>query len=112
MPVEQIYAAELPFGDEEPARTVLKIRWGRGQGNVEIGVKCVRADDGSDYFPMLEPIELEPISDGNEIVGTTFIELEAPARANGMFGQFDRDALNEMIRVLRRARNAAFGQDE
>lgn len=111
MPMEQIYAAELPHGEEEPARTVLQIRWGRDERAVELGVKCIRADDGTDYFPELEAIEVQAGVPG-ELGDEHFIELTAPARLNGMFGQFDRRALNQAIRVLRRARDQAFGPDE
>lgn len=81
----------------------------------------MRADDGTDYHRMLEPIEVLPrieatgppgLEVSSPLTQADFVELEAPAQPNGMFGQFDRDAINEMIRVLRRARNAAFGADE
>jgi hypothetical protein len=50
--------------------------------------------------------QLSPIESAN---GET--EDEA-AQFTGLWGTFDRDEINRLIRVLRRARNAAFGADE
>ena len=113
MPRETVYGSELPYGEDEPARSVIEIGWSREAEHVQIATKCVRSDDGADYFPKLEPIEMPEISqraDEEEVAGV-LLEVEALGRS-GHYVQLDRAAINETIRILRRARDQAFGRDE
>lgn len=68
---------------EDHPGLVLQIRWGRDSAHVEVATVN---EDGA---------ELEPTPEGN-----------------GWFVQLSRYGINEAIRILRRARDQAFGKDE
>ena len=56
MPKELIYGTALPYGEEDPGRSVVDVRWNREGGYMQIATKCVRADDETDYHKPLEPM--------------------------------------------------------
>lgn len=121
MPVERIYGASPPYGDAEnpgEAVSIIEVTWGRHGTPVQVATKCVRRDDGTDYHPPLEPFEGivhsgsgEPVTGGDDIVMGELLEAEG-LRSSGFYADFDRHALNQLIRVLRRARDAEYGKDE
>ena len=120
MPVERIYGASPPYGThEEPgeAVSIIEVTWGRHGTPVQIATKCVRRDDGTDYHPPLEAIEMVhagtglPVEGASDLVVGELLEAEGIA-SSGFYADFDRNALNQLIRVLRRARNAEYGSDE
>lgn len=115
MPRETVYGSELPYGEDEPARSVVEIGWSREAGHVQITTKCIRADDGADYFPKLEQLPEDAfVPDASELgaaAGTLLVEMEGLARS-GHYVQLDRSGINDLIRNLRRARDQAFGRDE
>lgn len=45
-------------------------------------------------------------------VGADGVDLVPTPKGNGFFVQLDRSGLNRLIRVLRRARDDAYGRDE
>lgn len=123
MPVERIYGASPPYGDEQnpgEAVSIIEVSWGRHGTPVQVATKCVRRDDGTDYHPPLEPIEVQAVlsseqpqpenEDGVHYFGE-LLEAEG-LRSSGFYADFDRGALNQLIRVLKRARNAEYGADE
>lgn len=57
---------------------------------------------------MREPQTSEAPQDLVELIKT----WENPKGMRGIFSTYDRDELNQLIRVLRRARDQAFGKDE
>src|SRR6187397_2190391 len=86
------------------AWSVVEVGWSREAEYVQLASKCIDAVDGSDFHPRLEPIEDLPV-DG-EIV---LLEAEG-LLPSGQYIQMNRYAINELIRVLRRARDQAFGR--
>lgn len=82
MPKELIYQNE-EYRDHPDARPAVRVGWSREVGHVEIAT--IMPDDSV----------LEPTPEGN-----------------GWFVQLTRREINEMIRVLRKARDQAFGRDE
>lgn len=117
MPKEVIYGSELPYGEDDPGRSVVEVGWSRDGVYVQLATKCVHAADETDYHPPLEPFQGivhsgtgEPVTDGDVVVGE-LLEVEGLARS-GHYVQLDRTTINELIRTLRRARDQAFGRDE
>lgn len=118
MPKEMIYGKSLPYGEEDPGRAVVEIRWGR-EGYFQIATKCVHAADETDYRPPLEPIEvpMRPPHEGEYADPQPLLVSENEgflevAPFSGFYVDLDRRGINELIRVLRRARDAAYGKDE
>jgi hypothetical protein len=114
MPVERIRAHSLPYGNESEAESIIEVTWGRTGSPVHIATKCVRRDDGTDYVLPLEPIEvpMTMTSQGLSSEVVELVELEGSPVRSGWYADFDRTALNQLIRVLRRARNAEYEADE
>jgi len=119
MPKERIFGSELPYGDDEPARSIIEIGWHRDIEHVEVATKCIDGVTGDDWHPPLEVIDESlwtprPFSGSdtsNPAMMPPVLELEGLARS-GHYVQLDRRGINEMIRVLRRARDQAFEKDE
>lgn len=119
MPKEVIYGEALPYGTPEepgPARSAVEVRWNRETGYFQIATKCVEAATGEDYVPPLDPIEEMPvIMDGEQPVGFVLgdlVELQGTRSQSGWYVDLDRKGINDLIRVLRKARDQAFGRDE
>jgi hypothetical protein len=91
------------------AWTVVEVGWSREAEYVQLASKCIDAVDGSDFHPKLEAIEV-PLRHDFE-VEPMLLEAEG-LRPSGQYIQMNRYAINELIRVLRRARDQAFGRDE
>lgn len=104
MPKEMIYADLLPYGEEEPARSVIEVSWSREASHVQIATKSVHAADHSPYVHESFLEYLKPLPK-DEKAGV--LSMMA-----GLYASLDRDAINNIIRVLRRARDQAFGRDE
>lgn len=49
--------------------------------------------------------------DGRSVADWLSGDGQTPADFTGLWGTFDRDRVNRLIRVLRRARDSAFGAD-
>lgn len=75
----------------------VEVSWGREHAYVQIG--AIMKEPQND----LEPQNLQEL-----------LESWGPSAstARGLFAQLDREALNKLIRVLRRARDQAYGKDE
>jgi hypothetical protein len=90
MPKERVYGHPVPAmpGDEEiPEETpVAEVRWGRGM----------------DVCLVTRAEEYEVLTD----------ERDPTAVKHGYYVYLDRNAINGLIRHLRRARDQAFGRDE
>ena len=100
--------------DAPEAWSVIEVGWSREAEYVQFATKTIDAIDGSDYHPRLEPIEA-PINLGGEPMGLIGdgVLLEAEGiRSSGVYLQMTRTSINDLIRVLRRARDQAFGRDE
>ena len=120
MPREQIRGELLPFPDsEEDAEALVNavdVSWSREAEFVQLTTKTIYDSDGGDYYP--PSIEVTPsvpvgnihysYSSGGASSTATSTELISP----GQYVQLDRPAINRLIRVLRRARDQAFGKDE
>jgi hypothetical protein len=91
MPKEKVYGSELPFGDEDPRRSVVEVRWDADTGYFQIATKEATAEL---WVP-----------------GDSLPENAIPAEY-GYYTCLDRRGINNLIRVLRRARDQAFGRDE
>lgn len=87
MPKEIIFQ-KTPAGDPATRESVVRVGWSRvGQGEyVELAT--------------VNPITQEPLD-----------PLTMGGDAYGWFVQLDRDEINRLIRVLRKARDQAFGAD-
>ena len=90
MPKERIYG-DRPFGEEDPAQSVVEVRWDAESGYFQIATKELSAEV---FVP------------GDPLPGNTI-----PAQY-GWYTTLDRRGINDLIRVLRRARDQAFGRDE
>jgi len=108
MPRERIYGSLMPLGDEDPERTVADVSWSREAEYVQLGVIVIDGVTG-------EPLDLDerarrytPQVAGGGSDG----ELPIIGIAGGMYMQLDRTGCNQLIRLIRRARDQAFGRDE
>jgi hypothetical protein len=81
MPKELIFEKN-EHGDPNTQGTVIRVGWSRESGHVELAT----------------------IRDDSQV-------LEPGVEANGWFAQMDRQSINRLIRVLRNARDSAFGKD-
>ena len=104
MPKEVIYAEHLPYGDDEPARSIIEVSWSREATHVQIATKCVHAADHTAYVHESFMDYLKPLPEDER--------LGVLSMMAGLYSTLDRDAINNIIRVLRRARDQAFGRDE
>lgn len=114
MPKETIHSDERPYGEGNPAASsVVEVRWDRETGYFQIATKCIERSTGEDYLPPAPVMEaIEVPADGS------MVELLAPEISTfipaqqGWYVGLDRRGINDLIRVLRRARDQAFGRDE
>lgn len=89
MPKEKINHPDEPFSVE--------VNWHRDASHVQIA-STTRPIDGDTPLPLAKLVESWD-DDTKEL-------------ATGLFCTLDRYRVNELIRVLRRARDQAFGKDE
>lgn len=89
MPKEIIWG-DRPFGDESPEQSVVEVRWDAESGYFQIATKELNA----------EVFDADRVTDVREAV------------QYGWYVTLDRRGINDTIRVLRRARDQAFGRDE
>lgn len=91
MPKESVYGNQHGYDpkDTHPMVPTVDVLWGRDQGMVQIVSK---AEDAN----------------GGRWVG----EDPTTHFTDGMYVDLDRNAINKLIRDLRRARDQAFGKDE
>lgn len=91
MPSEKTYGEqftpEVPL-DYEPQVPLVDVRWGRDQGYVQIVTKALSAHGGR------------------------WAESDDTHVTDGFYVDLNRQAINKLIRDLRRARDQAFGRDE
>jgi hypothetical protein len=73
-----------------------EVTWSRGGESVQVGTVTV---DGSSLPELVERFTQQE-------------GVEASSVMQGLFGHLDRDGCNQLIKVLRRARDQAFGRDE
>lgn len=87
---QQTYAPPISMGEIEPRSQVpiVDVRWGRDQGYVQVVTKA------------------------EDAWGGRWAEGEGSHFTDGMYVNLDREAINRLIRNLRRARDQAFGRDE
>lgn len=111
MPAERVIGSSLPYGPDEPAISVVEVGWRKEGVSVEVATKCVRSDDGTDYLPKLEPIEVQPLTGPGIPQMGELLEAEGVG-SSGHYIQLDRRGINDLIRKLRRARDQSFGRDE
>ena len=102
MPRERIYGEDVPFTDDSSVRTLIDLSWSRDAGHVQLGTIAVDASTG-DSLNIVE--RFGSISVPAE-------EHECPSISGGLYLQLNREAINRLIRQLRRARDQAFGRDE
>lgn len=92
MPKELIYEPHgVAFPEDPERRGAVDVRWDRESGYFQIGTH----DPQSEVF----------------VPGTPLSETTIPAEY-GWWVNLDRRGINDLIRVLRRARDQAFGRDE
>lgn len=72
------------------------VAWTRAGENVQVGTVTT---DGSSLLQLVERFTQEE-------------GVEAASVMQGLFGNLDRDGCNQLIRVVRKARDQAFGRDE
>lgn len=123
MPKEVIYGdrSSPAYGtpDAPEAWSVIEVGWSREAEYVQFATKIIDAVDGSDFHPRLEPIEMteeilawgQKPGQGETIMVGELLEAEG-IRSSGVYLQMTRSSINDLIRVLRRARDQAFGRDE
>lgn len=108
-----------PETDQSPAaQTAVQISWSKEHQYVQIGIVDLTAPEVEGMVTpksreRLDAWVEEFLDDANDAT----IDFEAlsqmvPGVHRGWFIQADRSALNAMIRILRRARDGAFGRDE
>lgn len=90
MPKETVYDVTRSFDVE--------VNWSRVGGHVQVATVVPPAEtaDGPESLAAL-------------MAGWT---EETKATATGLYATLDRDGINRLIRVLRRARDQSFGRDE
>lgn len=91
---------------EDPSPADVVVHWSKEQGHVQLSISrypfgVVAVAEMADKAPVLEPRTEDPlVAQGEEPIETTVYS-----------DPMTRHQLNEMIRTLRRARDAAFGAD-
>jgi hypothetical protein len=110
MPKELIYSEPLYVSsdDPDPDRNVVEVNWSREGGHVALVTRAVHSD-GTDYFYECDVAHDERY---DAPVPVPMTEKEMSAMKGGFYVDLDRDAINRIIRNLRRARDQAFGRDE
>jgi hypothetical protein len=89
MPAEKVFGMQLaPVAEHAPIVPIVDVRWQREAGYVQIVTKAEDPFGGR-------------VSDDPGVHYT-----------DGMYIDLDRQAINQLIRNLRRARDQAFGRDE
>lgn len=96
MPKESVYGSPLAFDENDPRKAIVEVRWNRDQ-YVQVVSKCVDAQTGADGVRVM-----------SDATGTDVREISL----GGFYVDLDRQAINDLIRHLRRARDQAFGRDE
>lgn len=115
MPKELIRSDHPAYGTrEEPeAYGFVDVRWDRETGYFQIATTCLDPSTYEVYTPLREAIEAPLTPPGEPPQFTELIALEGPMPVQaGYYVNLDRRGINELIRTLRRARDAAFGKDE
>ena len=122
MPKEVIRGDSVAYGtpDEPRGYGAVEVRWGRETGYFQIATKCLDAFTGETYVP--PSVEVQPTFAPGTVQATSpdepqfigeLIAVEGPMPVQeGFYVNLDRRGINELIRVLRRARDQAFGRDE
>lgn len=100
MPKELIYGERAPYGEEDPGRSVVDVRWDRESGYFQIATACIDRSTHETYIPAHIRAEMP---EGEWAFATAW---------DGFYVDLDRAGINKLIRTLRRARDAAFGRDE
>lgn len=81
----------------------VEVRWGRDSSDVQIATVMPPAQTSE------APQNLaQLVASWDDACG----DPENPDGARGLYSSLDRHAINELIRVLRKARDQAFGRDE
>lgn len=80
----------------------IQVGW-NGQGSVQLGI------ESADHRTIIDHLCGDVI--GREKLDELLGDGRLPA-FTGLWGNLDRDRLNELIRVLRKARDRSFGRDE
>jgi len=91
MPKEVIYGKSFPYSEKDPAGSITEVRWSRDSEFVQIATRCINISDETVY------------KDPNKPTLTA---------ADGWFVDLDRNAINKLIKDLRKARDQAYGKDE
>ena len=108
MPKETIYAdRDAPaYGtpDKPEAIIVIEVSWSKEASHVQIATKCVHVADHSPFVHESFLEYLKPLPEGERDGVLSMM--------TGMHATLNRDAINDIIRILRRARDQAFGRDE
>lgn len=94
MPAEKVYGEQAvhdPASDAKPQVPIVDVRWNREGGYVQIVTKVTDAE-------------------GGRFMGDDY--GDEPHFTDGMYVDLSRQAINRLIRNLRRARDQAFGRDE
>lgn len=76
----------------------VEVAWGRDAGYVQVGTVAAEHHSLEEFLEHARA----PENDGPGVA----------AQYRGLFGTLDRNGVNHLIRVLRRARDQAFGRDE
>lgn len=108
MPKEVIYTDRgyPAYGtpDEPEAECVIEVSWSKEASHVQMATKVVRPSDHAPFVHETFLEYLEPLPE-DQLHGVL-------SMMSGMYATLDRDSINNIIRVLRRARDQAFGRDE
>jgi hypothetical protein len=136
MPKEVIYSSLLPYDEETPAVGIAELGWSRESEYVQIATRCVHRADHSvwhrDEQEWRRAVDLSmQFVQANQEPNASTLDAVFSAEeqrflfdflleqfgagltvADGFFVQLDRRGINDLIRHLRRARDAAFGRDE
>jgi len=108
MPKEVIYADRgyPAYGttDAPEAESVIEVSWSKEASHVQIATRCVRS---SDHAPFVHESFLDYLKPLPEDERLGVLSMMA-----GLYATLDRESINNIIRVLRRARDQAFGRDE
>lgn len=116
MPKETVYGSgSLPAGEDgDLARAVVEVRWDREAGHVMLATKLISRADHETYVAD----QVRATVEGAGLATTRSSHPVGSSRPlvwlaeDGYHVEMDRRGLNDLIRKLRRARDAAFGKDE
>ncbi len=101
MPRESVYDSASLFS--------IEIGWDKERSNVQVGLAVNSDKSIAQYLAGVQDAEMHDVEINDGSVVTDIVKLPG---FNSLWATLDREQINRMIRLLRKARDDAYGRDE